>query len=172
MQRPTSTSEICHFLPTVPVTDMVQLLLPEVNQENFRNNNPHFPKETFLKEPLDPLKVENDETNPWSVQDVAVFLKYCCPECNFNDLNLHLFADHAVENHTGAQILFPNENSEKHSKIANETTIEGNFIKKEICDSEEYMDTENSKDDVQKDAQNQIIMRTLFIKNSIGLQQK
>ena len=25
--------------------------------------------------------------NPWAVADVSVFLKYCCPECVFNDEN-------------------------------------------------------------------------------------
>ena len=26
-----------------------------------------------------------DEINPWEVEDVSTFLKYCCPECEFQD---------------------------------------------------------------------------------------
>ena len=35
---------------------------------------------------VNPVKLEEiDETeeNPWSVEDVSVFLNYCCPECDY-----------------------------------------------------------------------------------------
>ena len=53
-------------------------------------------------ETVDPFDVVQCETNPWSVEDASVFLKYCCPECEFSDWNLKSFADHALENHTGS----------------------------------------------------------------------
>ena len=37
--------------------------------------------------------------NPWSVQDATAFLKYCCPECDFQILNYNKFSDHATRNH-------------------------------------------------------------------------
>ena len=49
--------------------------------------------------------------NPWAVTDASVFLKYCCPECEFNDPILQHFADHAVSYHPNASSLFIDENN-------------------------------------------------------------
>ena len=46
------------------------------------------------------------ESNPWSVEDASAFLKYCCPECDYQILNIQLFSDHALKNHTKAVALF------------------------------------------------------------------
>ena len=32
--------------------------------------------------------------NPWAVTDASVFLKYCCPECDYTDKILELFKKH------------------------------------------------------------------------------
>ena len=45
------------------------------------------------------IKKETFETNPWSVNDASVFLKYCCPECEYHDGDLKVFSNHALENH-------------------------------------------------------------------------
>ena len=50
--------------------------------------------------------------NPWSVSDASVFLKYCCPECEFTDQNLSEFSEHAVQNHVLANTLFNHSNFE------------------------------------------------------------
>ena len=56
---------------------------------------------------VDPLMLEPfDDSNPWMVDNVATFLKYCCPECDFKENNLQLFSDHAVQNHENAYALF------------------------------------------------------------------
>ena len=45
----------------------------------------------------DPIKLEaSDASNPWMVDNVSVFLNYCCPECDFKEKNLQLFSDHAL----------------------------------------------------------------------------
>jgi len=49
---------------------------------------------------------ENFDSNPWSVEDATVFLKYCCPECDFQVLNLKSFSSHALENHVRSIALF------------------------------------------------------------------
>ena len=36
------------------------------------------------------------DINPWMVDNVSVFLNYCCPECDFKEKNLQLFSDHAL----------------------------------------------------------------------------
>jgi hypothetical protein len=41
-------------------------------------------------------RFEVDE-NVWTVKDVSVFLKYCCPECDYNNINLEMFKEHALE---------------------------------------------------------------------------
>ena len=44
--------------------------------------------------------------NPWDVSDASVFLKYCCPECDYCNKNLNEFSDHALDNHDKATALF------------------------------------------------------------------
>jgi len=61
-------------------------------------------------EDIDPLKLEvtmeEHINNPWTVGDASAFLKYCCPECDYQILNLQMFTDHALENHSKAVALF------------------------------------------------------------------
>ena len=53
-------------------------------------------------------------TNPWAVEDASVFLKFCCPECDFQIPDLQMFSDHAVDNHIRSTVLFGRkENPEK-----------------------------------------------------------
>ena len=54
----------------------------------------------------DPLNMELSKSNPWSVKDVSTFLKYCCPECDYIDENLRLFATHAIRNHSNSETFF------------------------------------------------------------------
>ena len=58
---------------------------------------------------------------PWKVKNVSVFLKYCCPECNFADQDLQIFTDHATSNHKDASVLFPPENIVEESNEVKET---------------------------------------------------
>ena len=53
----------------------------------------------------------NQSTNPWNVSDASVFLKYCCPECDYINLNLPEFSEHALEYHAQSIALFdPTDN--------------------------------------------------------------
>ena len=56
---------------------------------------------------FDPLKVEmSDNSNPWLVEDVSSFLKYCCPECSYSDRDLETFSNHALGNHKSSVAFF------------------------------------------------------------------
>ena len=55
---------------------------------------------------LDNYEDLEDKANPWAVSDPSVFLKYCCPECQFVEPDLQYFSDHAVANHPNASTLF------------------------------------------------------------------
>ena len=56
------------------------------------------------------VKIEDSiQKNPWSVDDASVFLKFCCPECDFQIPNLQMFSDHALENHIQSIVLFGSE---------------------------------------------------------------
>ena len=84
-----------HLLPTA----LPKLLLPDIIKENnFTPSNTTKANEC--------LKTESSETNPWSVEDASVFLRYCCPECEFSHLDLQIFTNHALDNHNGAKLLF------------------------------------------------------------------
>ena len=46
--------------------------------------------------------------NPWNVADASTFLKYCCPECDYQITELYIFEDHATSDHEMSSILFEN----------------------------------------------------------------
>merc|ERR1712173_507454 len=104
-------------------------------------------EEKVVKNETDhPFDVVQNETNPWSVGDASVFLKYCCPECEFRDWNLKSFADHALENHTGSNVLFTTDDRSWYSNDISENPNENIFIKEENSDNEDndYIETGNS----------------------------
>ena len=76
-------------------TNSTMLFKIKSDQEDFKNIDS-----------IDPLKIECEETNPWLVENISVFLKYCCPECDFNDPKLETFTNHALENHSLSSLLF------------------------------------------------------------------
>ena len=46
------------------------------------------------------VKIEDSfSNNPWCVDDATAFLKFCCPECDYQIPDLQMFSDHAVDNH-------------------------------------------------------------------------
>ena len=53
----------------------------------------------------------NFSTNPWDVSNPEVFLRYCCPECDFQSGELLGFSQHAVMNHILSETLFIDRNS-------------------------------------------------------------
>ena len=52
------------------------------------------------------IKTESSDLNPWSVDNASVFLKYCCPECDYKNEELLIFTNHALEKHVNARLLF------------------------------------------------------------------
>ena len=65
------------------------------------------------------IKKEDFDTNPWSVDDASVFLKYNCPECDYNDGSLKVFSHHALENHDKSKSLFDAKSDEKNNILSN-----------------------------------------------------
>ena len=59
------------------------------------------------------MEVEVEETfsNPWCVDNVSAFLKFCCPECNYQIPDIQMFSAHAAENHKKSRALFGEENT-------------------------------------------------------------
>ena len=51
--------------------------------------------------------------NPWAVDNIDSFLKYCCPECNYQCQSRHRFVAHATKNHSKSHELLtePKEDS-------------------------------------------------------------
>ena len=93
--------------------------------------------------------VEYDfEMNPWSVEDASAFLKYCCPECDYQILNLQMFSEHALENHSKSVALFgPVHTGNVHSfgKISTPDIEEEKMeLKRETLDNDdEIVDNDN-----------------------------
>ena len=63
------------------------------------------------------IEKDDFENNPWSVGDASVFLKYCCPECDYQILNYDMFSYHALENHTKSKVLFEPKEEQKGFKV-------------------------------------------------------
>ena len=51
-------------------------------------------------------EMETSFSNPWNVSDASVFLKYCCPECDYQFVQLEIFVIHATKYHDLSKILF------------------------------------------------------------------
>ena len=51
-------------------------------------------------------EMETSFSNPWNVSDASVFLKYCCPECDYQFVQLEIFVIHATKYHDLSRILF------------------------------------------------------------------
>ena len=79
-------------------------------------------------EDIDPLKLEvtmeEHINNPWTVEDASAFLKYCCPECDYQILNLQMFTDHALQNHSKAVALFGHVNNIRKIELKKENEEE------------------------------------------------
>ena len=73
--------------------------------------------EIVIKDEEDFVELSN---NPWSVDDASVFLKFCCPECDYQIAVLQNFSDHAVRNHTKSIVLFGSEKKEDEIVIKGE----------------------------------------------------
>ena len=69
-------------------------------------------------------------SNPWKVNEVSAFLKYCCPECAYNDSELNVFIEHAFENHEDSAVLFTGKSVFKDPK---ENAQNNEFDSKEEC---------------------------------------
>ena len=71
------------------------------------------------KNAVDPLP---QNSNPWKVNEVSAFLKYCCPECVYNDSELDVFIEHALENHEDSSVLFTEKRDFKDPKENDQTS--------------------------------------------------
>ena len=77
-------------------------------------------------------------SNPWKVNEVSAFLKYCCPECTYNDSELNVFIEHAFENHEDSAVLFTENSDFKDPK---ENAQNNEFDSKECLDIEKHSQT-------------------------------
>ena len=71
----------------------------------------------------DPFHTMLDE-NPWYLKNAELFLKYCCPECEYNVKELQLFSRHAIENHFESPIFFKNNNEAISQEIDSKKVID------------------------------------------------
>ena len=97
----------------------------EVNIEDKRKESDIFMHET---------------TNPWSVIDASVFLKYHCPECDFYDGDLEMFSGHALENHINSIVLFEEKKPLIMPEIKMSTNEEFDLEDKNSFDHQEISD--------------------------------
>ena len=74
-------------------------------------------------------------SNPWDVTSASEFLKFCCPECNHQSVELCDFAEHATRNHELSKKLFTSENIDE-----NEVNGDNNEPETAITKIEDYDD--------------------------------
>ena len=90
------------------------------------------------------IKKEDFDTNPWSVDDASVFLKYNCPECDYNDGSLKVFSHHALENHVRSSILFKDMKNGDHETIpTNKVEDHGSYFDTSPPSPDHYGDQGN-----------------------------
>ena len=77
-------------------------------------------------------EMETSFSNPWNVSDASVFLKYCCPECDYQFVQLEIFVIHATKYHDLSRILF------EETKINSEQVKEEPFC--ELLENSEVIE--------------------------------
>ena len=65
-----------------------------------------------------------NEENPWSVNDLDVYLFYCCPECDKRDTLKEDFLKHALYQHPKSKEYFGNLEIKK--ELSEELNVEVN----------------------------------------------
>ena len=92
-------------------------------QKDYKWNVSHLqefdPLETndgFKSEIIEP-KSENQTKNPWSVPSLQEFLKFVCPECDFNSKDENEFHWHTLDNHDKAKRIWAKSAIETNKKI-------------------------------------------------------
>ena len=94
--------------------------------------------------------VDGITENPWDVSDPSVFLKYCCPECDYSEQNLGIFSDHALKNHVNSIILF----KMKPSDFVKCEILEENLTDEPLYnDYEEVIIPQNNPEDFKLESQ-------------------
>ena len=58
-------------------------------------------------------EMETSFSNPWNVSDLSLFLRYCCPECDYKCEGAHLFCEHALDFHRNSNVLLENLRDKK-----------------------------------------------------------
>ena len=102
------------------------------------------------KDPLKIVKVEDCITsNPWAGKDFSAFIKYCCPECEFNNDDLQLFSQHAFENYTNAIALFSKDVANEVRTDVKIEPLEDNYFL-EISDAKENLDIDSTEKPIKK----------------------
>ena len=81
--------------------------------------------------------------NPWSVEDVSVFLNYCCPECDYKNQDVTIFSEHALHNHLNATALFGIENYDQDKLLFDFNKTEEEFDEDNKDDLFEQMQTDD-----------------------------
>ena len=97
---------------------MLETVLEERVTKDFEANiNGPLSNKIVIKDEEDFVELSN---NPWSVDDTSVFLKFCCPECEYQIAEFQFFSDHAIRNHTKASVLFGSDKNEDRPVIKEE----------------------------------------------------
>ena len=92
--------------------------------------------------------LSKQDFNPWAVPDASIFLRYCCPECDYQCRRIDNFSEHALEKHERAKTLFSSPNLHKNYLMSsfcdlnNELPLPTNDIKSEEAKKEESTDEE------------------------------
>ena len=88
--------------------------------------------------------------NPWEVSDASVFLKYCCPECDYQCSQLDSFGIHATKNHDLSSILFEETkiNSEHVKEEPFSELLENSEVIEDASEHfDDYIDADSHIDD-------------------------
>ena len=82
------------------------------SEELFDETNPQFDSNELMEEVPD-----NDEFNPWSVENLEYFLYYCCPECEEKCQVAENFVAHALTYHPKSVAFLQQFSSVKEEPI-------------------------------------------------------
>ena len=91
-------------------------------------------------------KLAKEDFNPWAVSDASVFLRYCCPECDFKCRKINNFSEHALQKHDRAKTLFSERKLHKDLLLSSynglNEEIPQDFVKTELNDPKSIESTD------------------------------
>ena len=91
---------------------------------------------------------DNNQTNPWAVENLDYFLHFCCPECDVKEKSKEQFLEHAINQHPHSKEHFNKEKERvKEEPLDYDTILDYNDqVKCNVVLDDDFIDDTDADD--------------------------